>query len=208
MRKSLLFVAAMFAAVTVSAKEIVVDLSQAAGTFSSANGAVTPSFASGELTVDWQIIGGDWDVAGVEIPIADLTGVTNVSFEYKGDGADVVIYPYLRDVEGNRWMKKDYWPSAQNTSWTIESFVPDECPWDAATYAFGDKAFNHIGFVANPAADATGKFYLRNVKITVTDATNIDNIATQGKTTKIIRDGQILILRDGKTFNALGAEVK
>lgn len=208
MRKSLLIVAALFAAFTVNAAVIDVNLSNAAGTYTSPDGTVTPAFANGELTVDWQIIGGDWDVAGVEIPIADLTGVTNIAFEYKGDGANVVIYPYLRDVEGNRWMKAEYWPNAQNTSWTSESFVPDECPWDAASYNFGDKAFNFIGFVANPAADATGKFYLRNVKITVTGATNIDNIAAQGKTTKIIRDGQILILRDGKTFNALGAEVK
>ena len=39
--------------------------------------------------------------------------------------------------------------------------------------------------------------------------TAIDQLnATQGQSKKVIRDGQIYILRDGKTYNALGTEVK
>ena len=39
-------------------------------------------------------------------------------------------------------------------------------------------------------------------------ATAIENTEAAVKATKVIRDGQVLILRDGKVFNALGAEVK
>lgn len=39
-------------------------------------------------------------------------------------------------------------------------------------------------------------------------ATAIDNTDAAVKATKVLRDGQVLILRDGKFFNALGVEVK
>jgi hypothetical protein len=47
------------------------------------------------------------------------------------------------------------------------------------------------------------------VKVTVPDSEEaLDNIHASNKAIKVIRDGQVLILRDGKTFNALGAEMK
>ena len=64
------------------------------------------------------------------------------------------------------------------------------------------------GAIANPDNPANGVFKLKNVKITADKGTAIDNTAVEAKTTKIMRDGQMLIIRDGKTFNALGAEVK
>ena len=42
----------------------------------------------------------------------------------------------------------------------------------------------------------------------VTDVAAIDNTAVEAKTVKVIRDGQVLILKNGKTYNALGAEMK
>lgn len=38
--------------------------------------------------------------------------------------------------------------------------------------------------------------------------TAISNTAVEAKTVKVIRDGQVLILKNGKTYNALGAEIK
>ena len=38
--------------------------------------------------------------------------------------------------------------------------------------------------------------------------TAIDNTESEIKATKIIRNGQVLILRDGRTFNALGVEIR
>lgn len=52
--------------------------------------------------------------------------------------------------------------------------------------------------------------YLRFYKIVFTksEETAIDNAAVDTKAVKVIRDGQVIILRDGKTYNALGTEVK
>lgn len=46
------------------------------------------------------------------------------------------------------------------------------------------------------------------VYVSTNSTTAIDNTAVEGKAVKVIRDGQVLIVRDGKTYNALGAEVK
>ena len=39
-------------------------------------------------------------------------------------------------------------------------------------------------------------------------ATALENIAVEGKAIKTIINGQVLIIRDGKTFNMMGQEVK
>lgn len=44
--------------------------------------------------------------------------------------------------------------------------------------------------------------------ITGGTATSVDNVAISVDAQKIIRNGQVLIIRDGKTFNMLGQEVK
>ena len=38
--------------------------------------------------------------------------------------------------------------------------------------------------------------------------TGFDNLGSQTNIRKIVRDGQVLIIRDGKTYNALGQEMK
>ena len=52
-----------------------------------------------------------------------------------------------------------------------------------------------------PAEDA-------NIVTTFAAPTALENAEAAVKAEKVIRDGQVLILRDGKIFNALGAEVK
>ena len=207
MKKSLLFVAALFAAFTVNAEIINVDLSKAEKVASeSADGSV--SFADGVLTINYATTA-EWKWAGAEIPVESLSKVTNISFDYFGNGEGIVIYPYLRDAEGNRWTKDEYWLTLESSAWTSETtYLPDASLWDGQTYAFGDKAFTSFGIIANPGTAKTGTFKIRNVKITAEKGTGINNIAVEAKTTKIMRDGQMLIIRDGKTFNALGAEVK
>ena len=44
--------------------------------------------------------------------------------------------------------------------------------------------------------------------VIVETTTAFDNTAIETKSVKIIRNGQVLILKDGKTYNALGVEVK
>ena len=206
MKKSILFVAALVAAFTINAKEIVVDLSSATEmAYDACSG--TPTFADGVLTVDY-MTPSTWLWAGVEMPVKNLTNVTNISFEYKGSGEGVVLYAYLRDSEGNRWTKSDFWPSLEETDWTPIEMLPDAPHWDSPEYAFGDKPFVQIGFIANPGVATTSAFFLRNVKIAADEATAVETVAAQENATKIMRNGQVLILRDGKTFDMLGAEVK
>ncbi len=61
-----------------------------------------------------------------------------------------------------------------------------------------------------PGAAITFEMPAEDVNIVTTFSlpTAIDNAEAAVKAEKVIRDGQVLILRDGKIFNALGAEVK
>lgn len=201
MKKFFLF-AALFAAISLNAEVIDVDLAQ--GVAKNAEIAVS----EGVLTATYDLSA--WGAGGVEFPLDNLAEVTSISFDYKGDGKSVVLYAYLRDTEGARWRKGDYYPSLSSTDWKTEAaYVPDALLWDAAEYAYGERPFKKIGFIANPSEATAGSFSLRNIKITVPGGTTaIDNANANAKASKIIRDGQVLIIRDGRTFNALGAEIK
>ena len=206
MKKFFLF-AALLAAVAMNAEVINVDLSKASEM--SYDGCKSSFYAEdGILTVDYETPAG-WLWTGVEFALDNLTKVTKMEFDYMGKGEEVVLYAYLRDEEGNRWTKDDFWPSFEETEWTAIDMLPDSPLWDSPAYKFGEKAFTKIGFIANPGTARKSTFYLRNVKITVADEpTAIDNVAAKAQTTKIMRDGQVLFVREGKTFNMLGAEVK
>ena len=208
MKKSLLFVAALFAAFAINAKEFTVDLSKAVE--EQENGSATFSFASGELTVNWTVNVKD-EIAGVEIPIDNLTKVTKLSYEYKGDGSGVGLIHYLRDEDGNRWWDSNGWYSLEPTAWTPIEVAPFTTLWDGQADAdFGKKPFVKVGFIANPSAPKSGKFYLRNVKITADSGTGIDQISQEpiANSQKLIKDGQLIIIRNGVEYNAAGQMVK
>ncbi len=213
MKKSILFIAALFAAVAMNAREINIDLSKGVAYSSTETVMGSIAFADGVLIVNWQASAG-WQHHGVAFALDNIEKVTNITFDYKGDGVaaygddGVCIYPYLRDAEGRRWFKKDYYPNAQNTEWQAEEFLPDNCPYDGATYQFGEQPFTSLEFIVDPSKEGQGVFYLRNVKLIVPDdQTAIDQLKTQTNVSKVIRNGQVLFIRDGKTFNALGAIV-
>jgi len=206
MKKSILLIAAMFAAFTVSAKEITVDLSKAEVVTTGGSG--TLSFASNELTVNWEVTVG-WEVTGVEIPLGSLTNITNISFDYQGNSTEeVALIPYVRDEEGNRWFDSNNMGDLRNSSWTTLSLVPSEKLWDAPAYPYGEKNIVKLGIIANPENPTSGIFKIRNAKITADWPTSIDNTASEVKAIKTIKDGQMVIVRDGKSYNALGAEMK
>ena len=58
--------------------------------------------------------------------------------------------------------------------------------------------------IATAAAPAPG----RRVSIRVEAPTAVEAVAAEGKAEKVVRDGQLLILRDGKTYNVQGQIVK
>ena len=159
-----LFVAAL-AAMTLSAGELTVDLSQAKGYTHAEDGSGEVQLSDGVLTVNW-MVGTGWEVAGTEIPVDELEGVSKVKFDYVGDGGEVTMYLYLRDSEGNRWWNEDGY-GLNTEDWTSDiEFVPSAPLWDAPAYAYGERPIVSMGFIANPATPTSGTFKLRNIKVT------------------------------------------
>ena len=172
--------------------------------------SATPSVEDGVLTVNYSA--GGWQWAGVEFDLEDYIEITNICFDYKGDGQNIVIYPYLRDSQGARWRKGDYYLNLSNTEWQTETaYLPDALLWDAADYACGEKPFVKLGFVANPGTATTGSFCLRNIKVTgkknnPTTGLYDTNAATAPQ--KLLINGQIIIIRGDKTYTVTGQEAK
>lgn len=108
---------------------------------------------------------GDWLWAGVEYAASVSQNITSLSFEYKGNGTEVVIIPYLSDGT-YAWTDEDNCPDLSSTDWqtfTLSTFNP---LWDEPAYSFGTNPITHFGFRANPAGATSGSFAIRNVKIT------------------------------------------
>lgn len=204
MKKTLLFVAAMFAAITINAGELNIDLSKNIAFDANA------SLADGVLTVSYDL--GAWGAGGVKFNLDNLD-VTNLAFDYKGDASVeswVSLLVYLEDSEGGQWYSAaaDLSISSWDAEWASKSFMPSDVLWESSAATEPVKPFVSLGFIANPDAATAATFAIRNIVLTVEGETAIPNTQVEGKTVKVIRDGQVLILRDGKTFNALGAEMK
>ena len=78
MKKFYLFVAALSAAMTINAKEIVIDLTQGTAIDASLN------LADGVLSASFDLTG-EYPTGGVSFALNDLD-VTNLAFDYKSDG--------------------------------------------------------------------------------------------------------------------------
>lgn len=68
-------------------------------------------------------------------------------------------------------------------------------------------------YTAVDAADVTGwELYVSNSELkgrkVEKTPTAIDEVNTEAKAVKVLRNGQVLILRDGRTYNMMGVEVK
>lgn len=207
MKKFFLFAAAMFAAVTLNAREITLDLS-AATEMAYTNCSATPSFSDGVLNVNYS--SGAWEWAGIEIALDNLE-VTSIDFDYKGETAEWCSFVvYLRASDGARWYDDADDFSMSHADWFVKTgYFPTKLMWDASESALGDLPFTAIGFIANPMNATDGTFAIRNVKLTVPgDNTGIEDVNASVKAVKMVRNGQLIIIRDGKTFNAIGAEMK
>ena len=174
MKKVFLFATTIMAASMLNAEVINIDLKTAQAVAADEGCSATFAVAEDVLTVNYKA--GEWEWAGVEFPLDNLTKVPSINYNYKGDGAKefgesgVVLFVYLRDSEGNRWIKSDYWPNLTNTEWQNEAIKPDKgLEWDDATYKLGEKPFTRLGFIANPGKETAGVFDLRNIKLTISD---------------------------------------
>jgi len=206
MKKLFLFAAAMMAALAINAKELTIDLSQGVST-----GGAVLALNNGELTASYDLE--PWGAGGVSFALDDLD-VTNIAFDYKGDASVeswVSFLVYLVDSEEGMWFSSaaDLSISSWNAEWASQSYMPGDVLWGSSTKTAPVKPFSKLVFIANPENATAATFAIRNVKLTVVESgTAIDNVATDAKAVKVIRDGQVYILRDGKTYNALGTEMK
>lgn len=214
MKKSILLIAAMFAAFTVNAGEVTVDLSKYTPAGDNATD-ISANLADGVLTVSYNFTG-DWGNGGVEFALDNLD-VTNMAFDYKGDAAAtewVSFQVYLKDSKGGMWYSAaaDLSISEWNAEWENKSYMPSDILWESSTAAAPEKPFVALGFLANPEHATAATFAIRNVKLTVEGegggAEALTNVAAANKAVKVLRNGQVLFVRGNKTFNALGAEVK
>lgn len=207
MKKSLLIVAALFATVCLNARIVNIDLSS----YQLIDENTVVAIANGELTATYDLKA--WESGGIKYALDDLN-VTNLSFDYKSDGTVqtwVSFLVYLEDSEGGQWFSSaaDLSISSWNAEWENKSFMPSDVLWESSTASAPVLPFKVLGFLANPAEATSAAFSIRNVSLTVEgDETAVDQVSNEAKATKLIRNGQVLFVRDGKTFNALGAEVK
>jgi len=207
MKKSLLIIAAMFAAVCLNARVINIDLSS----YELIDENTVVAIDNGELTATYDLE--SWGAGGVKYALNDLE-VTNLSFDYKSDGTIeswVSFLVYLEDSEGGQWYSSaaDLSISSWNAEWESKSFMPSDVLWGSSSAASPVLPFKVLGFMANPENATSAAFSIRNVSLTVEgDETGVEQISNEAKATKVIRNGQVLFVRDGRTFNALGAEVK
>ena len=206
MKRSILIATALLAVLSINAKVINIDLAQGVAKDATLN------IENNELTASYDL--GAWGAGGVVFTLDNLD-VSELAFDFKGDAsvADWVSFiVYLEDSEGGQWYSAaaDLSISEWNAEWASKNFMPSDVLWESSTAEAPVKPFVELGFLANPAAATQATFAIRNVKITVPggDETALDNIATQSKAVKVVRGGQIFFIRDGKTFNALGAQVK
>ena len=112
-----------------------------------------------------------------------------------------------------------------NVAYDAETGVPTLTKF-AVTPTVGNNIdglhFDYAGdlYVVNSSKEKFQKFAVPTAENTCTTpaksslvitggtATSVDNVAISVDAQKIIRNGQVLIIRDGKTFNMLGQEVK
>ena len=155
-----LFVASVMA-MSLFAGELTMDLSTAQG-YSSEGGSCTPVVAEGVLDASWTVAKA-WDVAGVEFALPDLTGVTKINFDLKGDGQEVTLYVYLVDANGGLKWEAEHWISLSSTDWASLEITPNADLWGN----HGEEPWKKLVIVANPGGEiVSGAFSIRDLKIT------------------------------------------
>ena len=157
-------VAALFA-VAINAGELVVDLTKAASSGSEGCSGV-PTVTDGVLDVEWNVVT-NWAVGGVEFSLPNVTNVSKINFELKGDGQAITFYVYLVDANGGLKWEDEHWISLESTEWEAIELLPNADLWGN----HGEEPWQKLVMVANPATASNGKFSIKDLKITCDYAT-------------------------------------
>lgn len=164
-------------------------------------------------TADWQM----WLVT----PLLDYKNTANKVFTFKVMGeyladdnqAALEIYyidpnapgePFFQDLTESFSIPKT---SDENLTWV--PFILDLTPYAETIADVFCMAFKYVG---PNGADGAVTYYIDDVTWGVYASTALENPMSNQQSAiscqKLIRNGELLIIRDGKTYNALGAEVR
>ena len=126
---------------------------------------------------------------------AQVNAGTLFSFPSKA-GAAVEVYTYAEPSEDCS-LDGQFYPVVGSRSGNVATFSP-AAPVSNLSYLNSMKEGQYFAWI--------------NVRLPKETATGIEeptsDSSMKGREAKILRNGQLFILRDGKTYNALGAEVK
>ena len=136
-------------------------------------------------------------VSGGETPASGQLLHTE-SFMPEGNGFHIIAFenPIVIDPTQNLWIYFSEGTDEQPAAMDYTAGNPN-----AQWIGFGTEWMNLQGQWSSPFV-----FMIRAYIPSTEGVENVQNDKAQS--TKIIRDGQILILRNGKTYNAVGAEIK
>ena len=91
----------------------------------------------------------------------------------------------------------------EGTTYTLPTYVPkNEQGKELKAWSFGGETYAPGASFTVPATD------VEFVPVWDGDATDIDHVAETVKAVKILRDGQLIIVRDGAEYNIIGTRVK
>ena len=162
-------------------------------------------------TLDMNILSGEVDAEYASYGIIDVvftTSEADIILEYitsdtKATTVPAGTYKISDDEDATNTFIVGYFMSMYGVA--AGSYVATD---DAYFYlAEGTVKVEKVEKGTKVSCDAKS-YYGTPVKFEYTiEATAIDNVTVDTKATKVIRDGQVYIIRDGKTFNVLGAEL-
>ena len=187
------------------AEDMVIDLSTAV----QANTPCTWTLNSNnELMVNYDLVA--WGNGGPKFALPNIKTdkVESIQFEFVGDEALntwTSFQVYLEDNNGIKWCNKgaDLHLNGIGT-WTSQKYLPTDELWTTG-HTLGS-VYSALVFLANPGVATKSSFGIRKVKINFVQAapTGLEQMEVCTKVVKIIENGQLLIIRDGVRYNAIG----
>lgn len=162
--------------------------------------------ADSVLTISYSTSGG-WLYTGVSFPLAELTDLLSVSFEYQGAPLEswTAILPVIEDGV-NRWYDAQDRP-VMDTEWRSTTVLPTGSLWTAATGSYGERAVTAFTILVNPMTATTATFSVRNIRLrrlVPAPITTIESPVEQSCAHKFLRNGQLYIRVADRTYNVLG----
>lgn len=153
-----------------------------------------------------------WAAAGVKIPFDGYVKATNfagIKASAKVPTGGVEVCAYVIDQDGKRWYQESM-NSTTYADWAsfAHTTVPFVTLWDGGT----EEDWKNAQLVAFGFYGASGsglknfEINLKEIEILVGEQTALNNVKASTKAVKAVRNGMIVIERNGVRYNVLGAQ--